>query len=295
MEFFRPTTLSDALSLKSEHPTALCINGGTDVMVELNFDRKRPETLLDLSALAELSEWSDQGDSILLGAGVSYTRIYQDLAIELPGLAMASRTVGSLQIRNKGGVGGNLGSASPAGDAHPALLASGATVNVASVNGTRAIDINDFFVGPKKNAMNPDEIITSVLIPKARGGQQYSKIGTRNAMVIAVCSFGIAIDALNKSVGTGIGSAGPTPLRALEAESYAAAQLDWKNGNAVTPEVMKEFGALVAAASRPIDDVRGTAAYRRHTLAVISGRCLKWAWTSTQTSTQEILHTKDEE
>jgi CO/xanthine dehydrogenase FAD-binding subunit len=295
MEFFRPTTLSDALSLKSEHPTALCINGGTDVMVELNFDRKRPETLLDLSALAELSEWSDQGDSILLGAGVSYTRIYQDLAIELPGLAMASRTVGSLQIRNKGGVGGNLGSASPAGDAHPALLASGATVNVASVNGTRAIDINDFFVGPKKNAMNPDEIITSVLIPKARGGQQYSKIGTRNAMVIAVCSFGIAIDALNKSVGTGIGSAGPTPLRALEAESYAAAQLDWKNGNAVTPEVMKEFGALVAAASRPIDDVRGTAAYRRHTLAVISGRCLKWAWTSTQTSTQEILHRRDEE
>jgi CO/xanthine dehydrogenase FAD-binding subunit len=291
MEFFRPTTLSDALSLKSEHPTALCINGGTDVMVELNFDRKRPETLLDLSALAELSEWSDQGDSILLGAGVSYTRIYQDLAVELPGLAMASRTVGSLQIRNKGGVGGNLGSASPAGDAHPALLASGATVNVASVNGTRAIDINDFFVGPKKNAMNPDEIITSVLIPKARGGQQYSKIGTRNAMVIAVCSFGIAIDALNKSVGTGIGSAGPTPLRALEAESYAAAQLDWKNGNAVTPEVMKEFGALVAAASRPIDDVRGTAAYRRHTLAVISGRCLKWAWTSTQ----EILHTRDEE
>ena len=291
MEFFRPKTLSDALSLKSEHPTALCINGGTDVMVELNFDRKRPETLLDLSALAELSEWSDQGDSILLGAGVSYTRIYQDLAVELPGLAMASRTVGSLQIRNKGGVGGNLGSASPAGDAHPALLASGATVNVASVNGTRAIDINDFFVGPKKNAMNPDEIITSVLIPKARGGQQYSKIGTRNAMVIAVCSFGIAIDALNKSVGTGIGSAGPTPLRALEAESYAAAQLDWKNGNAVTPEVMKEFGALVAAASRPIDDVRGTAAYRRHTLAVISGRCLKWAWTSTQ----EILHTRDEE
>ena len=295
MEFFRPTTLSDALSLKSEHPTALCINGGTDVMVELNFDRKRPETLLDLSALAELSEWSDQGDSILLGAGVSYTRIYQDLAIELPGLAMASRTVGSLQIRNKGGVGGNLGSASPAGDAHPALLATGATVNVASVNGTRAIDINDFFVGPKKNSMNPDEIITSVLIPKARGGQQYSKIGTRNAMVIAVCSFGIAIDALNKSVGTGIGSAGPTPLRAHEAESYAAAQLDWKNGNAVTPEVMKEFGALVAAASRPIDDVRGTAAYRRHSLAVISGRCLKWAWTSTQTSTQEILHTRDEE
>ncbi|MSO25222.1 MAG: xanthine dehydrogenase family protein subunit M [Candidatus Planktophila sp.] len=281
MEFFKPTTLAHALQIKSDYPDALCINGGTDVMVELNFDRKRPETLLDLSAIAELNQWSQMGDEICLGAGVSYTRIYTELHHQLPGLAMASRTVGSLQIRNRGGVGGNLGSASPAGDAHPALLATGARVNVASVKGIRTIDINDFFIGPKKNAMRPDEIITSVLIPKARGGQQYSKIGTRNAMVIAVCSFGIAIDATAKSVGTGIGSAGPTPLRALDAEKFAAAQLDWKGRSEVSAQMMKEFGALVAAAAKPIDDVRGTAAYRRHSLAIIAGRCLKWAWSST--------------
>ena len=187
MDFFRPTSLIDALKLKSAHPLALCINGGTDVMVELNFDRKRPETLLDLSAVAELNQWSEAGESIVLGAGVSYSRIQAELQTELPGLAMASRTVGSLQIRNRGGVRGNLGSASPAGDAHPALLATGATVNVSSVGGNRSIDIHDFFIGPKKSALAPDELITSITIPKARGGQQYSKIGTRNAMVIAVC------------------------------------------------------------------------------------------------------------
>lgn len=281
MDFFRPTSLIDALKLKSAHPLALCINGGTDVMVELNFDRKRPETLLDLSAVTELNQWSEAGESIVLGAGVSYSRIQAELATELPGLAMASRTVGSLQIRNRGGVGGNLGSASPAGDAHPALLATGATVNVSSVGGNRSIDIHDFFIGPKKSALAPDELITSITIPKARGGQQYSKIGTRNAMVIAVCSFGLAIDATARTVGTGIGSAGPTPLRAADAEAFAASHLDWETGTAPSVELLKEFGALVSAASRPIDDIRGTAAYRRHTLAIISARSLKWAWKST--------------
>jgi len=281
MDFFRPTSLIDALKLKSVHPLALCINGGTDVMVELNFDRKRPETLLDLSAVSELNQWSELGDSIVLGAGVSYSRIQAELHTQLPGLAMASRTVGSLQIRNRGGVGGNLGSASPAGDAHPALLATGATVNVSSVGGSRSIDIHDFFIGPKKNALAPDELITTITIPKARGGQQYSKIGTRNAMVIAVCSFGLAIDATARTVGTGIGSAGPTPLRAADAEAFATSHLDWETGTAPSVELLKEFGSLVRSASRPIDDIRGTAAYRRHTLEVISARSLKWAWKST--------------
>ena len=238
MDFFRPTSLIDALKLKSAHPLALCINGGTDVMVELNFDRKRPETLLDLSAVTELNQWSEAGESIVLGAGVSYSRIQAELATELPGLAMASRTVGSLQIRNRGGVGGNLGSASPAGDAHPALLATGAAVNVSSVGGKRSIDIHDFFIGPKKSALAPDELITSITIPKARGGQQYSKIGTRNAMVIAVCSFGLAIDATARTVGTGIGSAGPTPLRAADAEAFAASHLDWETGTAPSVELL---------------------------------------------------------
>lgn len=280
MDFFKPKTLEEALTIKSENPDATCLQGGTDLMVEINFDRKRPVALLDLSSIPQLRDWTLDGNSIRLGSGVTYTRIIQELAHELPGLALASRTVGSLQIRNRGGVGGNLGSASPAGDSHPALLATGATVNARSVRGSRGIDINDFYLGPKRNALAPDEIIESISIPCAKGGQQYSKIGTRNAMVIAVASFGIALDHENRRVGSGIGSAGPTPLRALGAETFAAAELDWIGYSVISDSLAEEFGRLVAAAAKPIDDIRGTAEYRRHTLSVIAKRCLTWSWNS---------------
>ncbi|MEO5873945.1 MAG: FAD binding domain-containing protein, partial [Streptosporangiaceae bacterium] len=194
----------------------------------------------------------------------------------LPGLALAARTVGSPQIRNRGTVGGNLGSASPAGDAHPPLLACGASVEVESVRGVRAIALDDFYVRPKVSTLEPDELIRTVVLPVAAGPQQFSKIGTRNAMVIAVCSFGLALDPSARTVGTGIGSAGPIPLRAPAAEEFAATQLDW--AESLAPADAREFGRLVGAAATPIDDVRGTAAYRRHALAVMAQRTLTWAW-----------------
>src|ERR1700726_1945509 len=165
MEFFRRTDWSDALAVKAAHPDALPIAGGTDVMVEINFDRVRPAALLDLTGIRELAEWSCDGGTVRLGAAVPYARVISELAARLPGLALASRTVGSPQIRNRGTVGGNLGSASPAGDAHPALLASRAIVELASVRGTRRLPVREFFVGPKRNALEPDELIAAVLIP----------------------------------------------------------------------------------------------------------------------------------
>jgi CO/xanthine dehydrogenase FAD-binding subunit len=280
MEFLRPSTLDEALAMKAEHPDAVPIAGGTDVMVELNFDMRRPAALLDLTRVGELAEWETVNGSIRLGAGVPYTRIITELGTALPGLAMASRTVGSPQIRNRGTVGGNLGSASPAGDAHPPLLADDAVVEVASSAGGRAIPVTEFFVGPKRSALAPDELIIGVLTPRARGPQQFAKVGTRNAMVIAVCSFAVSIDAGNRSVGTGIGSAGPTPLRAPDAESFATAALAdrWERRTPLPDTVLAQFGALVGAAARPIDDVRGTAAYRRHALSVLARRTLSWAW-----------------
>jgi len=215
---------------------------------------------------------------VRLGAGATYARIRADLADALPGLALASRTVGSPQIRNRGTVGGNLGSASPAGDAHPPLLAAGATVEAASVRGRRTIAIEDFFVGPKRHALEPDELIVAVTQPIAAGPQTFAKVGTRNAMVIAVASFALALDIGARTVGTGIGSAAPTPIRAQDAEAFAAAALDWQGGGPVEPEALARFGDLVAAAARPIDDVRGTAAYRRHVLAVLARRTLRRAW-----------------
>ncbi len=277
MEFLRPSTWDEALAAKAEHPDAVPIAGGTDVMVELNFDRRRPPALLDLTRVAPLVEWAADGDRLRIGAGVTYRRIIDELGGRLPGLAMAARTVGSPQIRNRGTVGGNLGSASPAGDAHPPLLATGAEVEVGSVRGTRTVAVADFFQGPKRSVLAPDELIAAFLVPAAAGPQQFAKVGTRNAMVIAVCSFAIALDPVRRSVGTGIGSAGPIPLRATDAESFAA-ELPWDDRAPLPDSVVTRFGELVGAAARPIDDVRGSAAYRRHALAVLGGRTLRWAW-----------------
>jgi CO/xanthine dehydrogenase FAD-binding subunit len=279
MDFGQPRSLSEALSAKAERPDALPIAGGTDVMVELNFDRRRPPALLDLTRVAELAEWGREWPYLRVGAGVTYRRIIDELGGQLPGLAIASRTVGSPQIRNRGTVGGNLGSASPAGDALPPLLAADALVELASVRGTRRIPVGQFFTGPKRSVLAPDELIAAFLVPPVDGPEQFAKVGTRNAMVIAVCSFAIALRPSTRTVGTGIGSAAPTPVRAPEAERFLAAELPWESRSPLEPATRRRFGELVAAAAAPIDDVRGTAGYRRHALSVLAGRTLAWAWT----------------
>ncbi len=290
MDFLQPASLGEALAQKAALPAALPIAGGTDVMVEINFDARRPEALLDLNRVRELTVWShdDRDEGLVrIGAGISYVRLMDELGPLLPGLAMAARTVGSPQIRNRGTIGGNLGAASPAGDCHPVLLAAGAIIEASSVRGARRIPVAEFFTGPKRNALAPDELITAVLVPVAPGPQQFAKIGTRNAMVIAVCAFALELRPPGSAgtrpgngqvVGTGIGSAGPTPLRAEDAEEFLAGRLPWDSGGPLPDSLGREFGDRVAAAARPIDDVRGTAAYRRHALSVLARRTLTWAW-----------------
>jgi CO/xanthine dehydrogenase FAD-binding subunit len=282
MDMVRPTTWAEALAAKAAAPDLLPIAGGTDVMVDLNFDRRRPGGLIDLTCIGELGEWDVADGTVVLGAGVTYAQVVADLADVLPGLAMASRTVGSPQIRNRGTIGGNLGSASPAGDAHPPLLAAQAVVEVESVRGRRRVPVGDFFLGVKRNALEPDELIRAVHVPVARGPEQFSKIGTRNAMVIAVASFSLSIDPSRRRVGTGLGSAAPTPRSATEAEGFLVAALEeagaWDTPRDLTEPVVRRFAELVAGAAEPIDDVRGSAAYRRHALAVMARRTLVWAW-----------------
>src|SRR5918998_5149952 len=124
VQFLQPRSWREALETRAAHPGATPIFGGTDVMVDLNFGRKRPETVIDLTRVPEIREWDREDGTLCIGAGVTYTRAITELGNLLPGLAMASRTVGSPQIRNRGTIGGNLGSASPAGDALPPLYAS---------------------------------------------------------------------------------------------------------------------------------------------------------------------------
>ena len=287
MDFLQPTSWADALAVRAERPDAVAIAGGTDVMVDLNFDRRRPGALLDLGRLSELREWATEDGWVRLGAGVPYARIIDDLGAQLPGLAMAARTVGSPQIRIRGTVGGNLGSASPAGDAHPPLLAAGAVVEVASAaRGARRVPAAEFYTGVKRNALAADELIAAVLVPTAAGPQQFCKVGTRNAMVIAVSAFACALHPDRRAIGTGIGSAAPTPRRAPEAEEFLAGELEsaglWDSRGELPETLARAFGERVAAAASPIDDIRGSAAYRRHSLSVMARRAAMWAWAQYQ-------------
>jgi CO/xanthine dehydrogenase FAD-binding subunit len=279
MEFLQPTDLESALAMKAEHPDAVPIAGGTDLMVDINFDRERPAATLDLTHVSELQDIEHEVADVWIGAGVPYRRILASLQAEAPGLCMAARTVGSPQIRSRGTLGGNLGTASPAGDTLPALAACGATAEVGSIaRGTREIAVRDFIVRPRHSALEPDELILRVRVPKARGPQQFGKVGQRNAMVISIASFGLALDVDARRVGTGIGSAGPTILTATDAEAFAAEQLPWDDAAPLPDGTARRFGELVGEAARPIDDVRGTARYRRHALSVLGARALAWAW-----------------
>ena len=242
----------------SETPGAVPIEGGTDVMVELNFDRARPPALLNLNEVGELKGWSGDNGALRLGASLTYDEAMEaSLAERLPALAEASRTVGSPQIRNRGTIGGNLGTASPAGDALPPLLIEDAEVELASVRGVRRMPVREFLVGPKQNALEEDELIVAVLIQPSGSSQTFMKIGPRNAMVIAVCSLALSADRERGELRASFGSAGPVT-------GLVTAQLDER----------ESFPERVAEAASPIDDVRGTAEYRRHALRVLTARAL---------------------
>jgi CO/xanthine dehydrogenase FAD-binding subunit len=259
MEVLRPRSLAEALALRAEHPNALAIRGGTDVMVELNFDRARPDAILDLGEIGELGGWSREDGVLRLGSGLTYAEIeHGELASELPALAEASRTVGSPQIRNRGTLGGNLGTASPAGDALPPLLIDEAEVELSSAaRGSRRMPVHEFLLGPKRNALLEDELIVAVIVRPARGPQTFMKVGPRNAMVIAVCSLAVAADRERGELRASFGSAGPVPGLVRVPLDDASSLPD-----------------AVAEACSPIDDVRGTAVYRRHALRVLARRAV---------------------
>jgi CO/xanthine dehydrogenase FAD-binding subunit len=259
VDVLAPRTLAEALRLRAERVDALPIAGGTDVMVALNFDRARPAAILDLGGLAELRGWSRANGMLRLGAGLTYTEAMRaELAGLVPALAEAARTVGSPQIRNRGTIGGNLGTASPAGDAIPPLLVEGAEVELASVRGERRVPLGGFLLGPKRNALAEDELITAVYVQPSSARQTFMKVGPRNAMVIAVASLALAVDREREELRAAYGSAGPVV-------GLVTAPLAERDG----------FAERVAGACAPIDDVRGTAAYRRHALRVLATRALE--------------------
>ena len=242
--------------MRAEHPEALVVQGGTDVLVALNFDRSRPEAVLNLNEVAELRGFTRENGALRLGSGLTYAELERGpLRDEVPALGEAARTVGSPQIRNRGTIGGNLGTASPAGDAIPPLVVEGAEVECTSVRGTRRVPVTEFVTGVKRNALEPDELISAVWLTPSHAPQTFMKVGPRNAMVIAVCALAVSAgDELRASLG----SASPRPVLVT-----------------APPDAASTFAEAVAAAASPIDDVRGSAEYRRHALRVLAERALK--------------------
>ena len=272
-----PRNVDELVEVFQNHPSAKLLAGGTDFMVEVNLHGRKPETMISLRQVKELSEWSVRPSQarITIGAGVPYAEMeVGEIARLVPALAQAARTVGSPQIRAAGTLGGNLGTCSPAGDSLPVLAALNATIHVIGPEGNRDIDFVDFMVGVKKNCLQPSEFVHSVSMPIVDGWQGYAKVGTRNAMVISTASACLVRDSDEGFVSIALGSVGPTIIRAHNAEAWLMKTTSLRAGAQLEASVAQEFGRRVSLESRPIDDHRSTADYRRHAIGVLAQRLL---------------------
>ena len=272
------TSLDEAVNLLAEDTSRQVLAGGTDFVVEANYRHRDPVDVVVIDRLPELLGWQRDGDDLVIGAGVTYTTLQStELAKLVPGLAQAARTVGSPQIRNAGTLGGNLATASPAGDTIPVLAALDASVNCVSVDGRRSVELGDLITGVKRTSLRPGELIESIRVPVLDGPQEFLKIGTRNAMVISVASLALVVDWPGERAAIGLGSVAPGPLRADIAEAFLADSVDWDR-RTLSVEAADEAAELVRSAATPIDDHRSTAAYRSHGVGVLARRALRRAF-----------------
>jgi CO/xanthine dehydrogenase FAD-binding subunit len=291
-----PSSLDEALDALAAHPNAHILAGGTDFMVEVNYGHRRPDTIISLRRVRELRQRDYQSDRVVLGAGVTYADLgAADVARHFPALGAAARTVGSPQIRNAGTLGGNVGTGSPAGDTLPVLAALDAQIHLlATDRSLRIVPWSEFFIAPKRTARRSNELIVGVELALHDTRQDYLKVGTRNAMVISVAGLALVVDRTDRTVRVGLGSVGPVPLRAPEAEAFASEHIAWDRLAALPdfsdtsigdasgeysraiddPRTYETFGVMVAGAAKPISDQRSTADYRAHAVKVLAQRAL---------------------
>lgn len=272
--------LTTALTALREHGDARLIQGGTDLMVEINFNHVKPTTMISLRDIKSLRMIRTDTPGIMsIGSGVPYSVIEgEPVLTAIPALAQAARTVGSPQIRAAGSLGGNLGTCSPAGDTLPVMFALDASIHLSTIDSSRVVSIHDFMTGVKRSVRQHDEIITAIDFPIIDGWQGYSKVGVRNAMVISVASACLVADHENANVRIALGSVGPTIIRCRAAESWLKATLDLSTRSTISLDVANEFGRRAAEESSPIDDHRSTAQYRRHAISVLASRLLRKAY-----------------
>jgi len=251
------------------------IAGGTDVMVAITGELGPiPDRMLDLSRIKELRGIALEADGLVLGARTTYTEMRRSALCRehLPALVEAAATIGAAQIQNRGTLGGNIANASPAGDTLPILLAADAVILVGGQRGEREISALDFFVGYRKTALAPDELILQVRFPLPQGRElRFRKVGTRRAQAISKVVIALAwLDGPRRwsEVRVALGSVAATPIRAAATEAVL-------EGRRPTPEVADRAAEALAEELQPIDDVRSTADYRRAVAARVLHRLLR--------------------
>lgn len=273
--FSSPSTLEDATSLLAEKGGRV-IAGGTDIIPQMLTRRFCADWLIDLSKIRELRYITHSNDWVELGAMTTYAQIVESKEIQAaaPLLAQAASLVGSMQIRHRGTIGGNIGNASPAGDTLPPLLALNAEVVLVSSRGNRSLPLSEILIGPGKTALSQDEIIQAIrfraLKPPAKS--IFLKLGSREGMAISIVSVAMVIQTDAKGtiedVRISLGAVAPTAIRCYDAERLLM-------GQKLTMDIIEEASNLAVRSCSPITDIRGTAEYRRHAVKVLVKRGLR--------------------
>ena len=274
-----PTTVDQAVKLLAaggENARVLC--GGTDLLIQMRNGVRKPLVLVDVKGIPEMGKISyDAKSGLRLGAAVPCIQIHESEVMHkhYPGLTEGAHLIGSLQIQSRASVGGNLCNASPAADTSPALLALGAVAKIAGPSGTREVAVENFFAGVGQNVLKPGELVVEILIPPPapHSSDRYIRMIPRNEMDIAIVGAGVSVTLDGDKVRAAriaLGAVAPTPILAPKAaESLIGQKLDEKSA--------ARAGQLASEASVPIDDMRGTAEYRKHVVGVLTRRALMGA------------------
>ena len=278
-ELLTPKTLPEALGLlAADGSRIVAVSGGTNLIADMRSGRHRPETLMDISRLGELRGIRREDGHLVMGANTSLAEMLTDplIARYAPVLRQAAAVFANPLIRNRATVGGNLVDASPAADCAPPLLALNSEVELISQNGRRFLPLSAFLVGVRKTLLQPDELLASVRwpIPPAHSFGAFVKLGLRKADAIAVVSVAVMVeraeDGRCRQARIALGAVAPRPIRAPAAEERL-------RGEMLSPANIQDAARLAAEAASPIDDIRGSAAYRRRMVAVFVRRLLSAA------------------
>jgi aerobic carbon-monoxide dehydrogenase medium subunit len=278
-EYFEPASLDEAVALLGRYDGAAnLLAGGTDLLVEIKEQLRRPDQLIDIKKIPGMGQLAYHPvHGLSIGALVTARTIETSPVVleKYPGLVQAVRELGSVQIRNRATLAGNVCRASPSADTLPPLMADRASVTLYGPRGSRTVALEIFFTGPGKTVMQPDELMTSITIPPPppRTGKVYIKHGRRKAMELATVGVAVSVTLQEnrcREVDIVLGAVAPTPIRAVAAEAVL-------RGRVVDEKSIQQAAKIAMGEAKPISNVRASAAYRREMVAVLTRRALQQA------------------